>query len=238
MNGDEPEDDSPNPEKSGPVSSGELLCENETQKCKCGRKIFRVLCVLWVWLVEFIKPANVVVILLFVATMALWCATNELVKDTRHSAHKQLRAYVSVKPIRGVTNFGSDLEAETEVIIKNSGQTPALKLRHLGILFPRQFPLSKETDLNIRAPETNGSIITLHPGESEFGTKFKRKIEPLQYQAIQAGIGKIYVFGKVDYEDVFGASHWTRFCYYFDGTGPSLPDWQSCPRNNEIDENE
>jgi hypothetical protein len=175
----------------------------------------------------------------FAATVALWWATRHLVYDAEITAKRQLRAYVAAKPsVKGVTNFGSVLTAELEVGIQNSGQTPAIDLTNLSVLFPRPYPLPEDMDLTIADPKTSGSKLTLHPRDIEFGSKLTRTIEPLQYTAIKSGIARLYAFGTINYKDIFGIPHWTHFCYSFDGEGQNLTKWDSCPRYNDTDTNE
>ncbi len=166
-------------------------------------------------------------------------ASETQIAVAKSTAAKQLRAYVSVKPSQnGVKNFGSSLTASLKIIILNSGQTPAIDLTISAILFPRPFPLPKDMDLTIPNPANEASRLTLHPRDTEFGSTLTRTIEPLGYDAIKTGIGRLYTFGIVNYKDIFGVEHWTQFCYYFEGDGPNLTEWTNCSRYNDTDKNE
>ena len=159
----------------------------------------------------------------------------------KRNASRQLRAYVSVKPLTGVTNFGLSEIAHLKVSMVNTGQTPATDLKITAILFPRPYPLPVDMDLTIpTGPDdgTGGSVITLHPSDTAFGITLDREIEPLQYSAIKLGIGRLYTFGVIYYKDIFGVAHWTHFCYNFSGDGPTLTEWSGCPRYNDTDKNE
>ena len=113
---------------------------------------------------------------------------------------------------------------------------------HYGLACPQQYqkthdrayPLPPALDLTIPNPG-NGNKITLHPRDVEFGTTLVRTIEPAYFQAIKTKIGRLYAFGRVDYSDIFGVPHWTRFCYVFDGEGDTLSKWEACPRHNDTD---
>jgi hypothetical protein len=64
--------------------------------------------------------------LLFLATVALWLATRNLVRGAERTSEQQLRAYVYTEttPLRlDQANLG------VETLIKNSGQTPAYEVR-------------------------------------------------------------------------------------------------------------
>jgi hypothetical protein len=53
-------------------------------------------------------------------------------------------------------------------------------------------------------------------------------IEPLMRNGL-----KLYIFGTIFYEDIFGKKHWTQFCFYPSrNMDASLP----CPIHNETDD--
>ncbi len=182
-------------------------------------------------------------IILGIATAALYQATRDLVKGDEDTAKRQLRAYVAVK-IGPVTNFGPDTEAQITIAFQNYGQTPAIDLRANCILFPRQYPLREKEDLTIPVDQKliqvtkEGRGVTLHPRDVYFGSVLKREINQGVYQGIKSGeIIRLYAFGQVDYKDIFGVLHWTHFCYSFHGEGPTIPNWEACPRYNDTDKN-
>jgi hypothetical protein len=177
--------------------------------------------------------------LIWISASAAAAFTLYLAIIAKETEKTQLRAYVSAKPSqKGITNFGSSMDAELELGIQNSGQTPAIDLTNLSILFPRPYPLPENIDLTIPAPSGKPPDgITLHPRDVEYGSTLTRKVEPLQYAAIKAGVGRLYAFGTIYYNDVFGTAHWTHFCYSFYGEGPTLTKWESCPRYNDTDKN-
>jgi hypothetical protein len=176
---------------------------------------------------------------LALGTWVLALVTIFLVVDTDHASKKQLRAYVSAKIIKPVTDFAPNSTAKVQISLQNSGQTPAVDLMQIGILYPRPFPLPEDMDLTVPQPNTRGSTITLHPRDNENGTIYSYKVDPPIYDALRLGQdARLYTFGQVDYWDIFGARHWTHFCYYFDpGNGPTLSQWETCSRYNDTDKN-
>lgn len=49
---------------------------------------------------------------------------------------------------------------------------------------------------------------------------------------------KVTIHGRVDYDTVFGASHWTKFCYYLIPQKAGNPGgFAPCESGNEIDDN-
>ena len=58
-----------------------------------------------------------------------------------------------------------------------------------------------------------------------------------------------YVFGRIEYEDVFGSPHWTEFCHFYTGEqqpwpeelgGPGFEDTQAkyCTKHNDVDKDD
>jgi len=51
---------------------------------------------------------------------------------------------------------------------------------------------------------------------------------------INAGTQRIYVYGRIEYDDVFGIHHWATFCQFYLASGA----YTFCPNYNETDRNE
>jgi hypothetical protein len=177
-------------------------------------------------------------LLLFLATLGLYLATRDLVHDADGNAKRQLRAYVSAKPIApGLINFTPSMTAEVEISYSNSGLTPAIELTSRALLYFRPYPLPENVEADVPPAKENGSVSTLHPRDTELGVLLKREVDPQMFIGNAAGIVKFYALGRIDYKDINGSPHWTRFCYYFIGTPPNLNHWQACSRNNDTDKN-
>jgi hypothetical protein len=56
--------------------------------------------------------------------------SGELVSSARDTEEKQLRAYVSVRPVGTISNFAPNGKPTKVIIISNDGQTPAYNLHH------------------------------------------------------------------------------------------------------------
>jgi hypothetical protein len=136
--------------------------------------------------------------LLFAATVGLWSATWWLVKSAEKTAERQLGAYIGIEWCKVISNdWGSTFEVEVQ--IKNAGQTPAFDVTHriaagLRVLHgepldftmperrPSKLPLAPGITFILRTPIAIG-------GPSGVGT---------------IGFGRtIFVWGRIDYEDVF-----------------------------------
>lgn len=160
------------------------------------------------------------------------------VSTARETEHKQLRAYVSVKVPNPIRNFGPNQTAELEIVLQNSGQTPALDTVVTGILFLRPYPLPDAMDLTIPNSQTkteSGRGITLSPRDENVGIRLEREIAPAVHDAaVEGKIARYYAFGTVRYRDVFSIEHWSHFCISFYGEG--LKRWDYCPRYNDADQ--
>lgn len=124
----------------------------------------------------------------------------------------QLRAYVSVHS-SAIEGFGTNA-IRIQVVIRNTGQTPAHDLItwmgvHLG-----QFPLTEE--LNPPPAGLHTSRGTLSPGVEQFLFD-QRELTDQDNAEIIAGRTAIYVYGEIRYKDVFKKKRITRFRYLYGG---------------------
>jgi hypothetical protein len=69
-----------------------------------------------------------VTFLLFLATLALWCSTRNLVRNAEETAKKQLRAYISIDR-GGVRTLVTGRDVIGHIDIRNAGHVPARDLR-------------------------------------------------------------------------------------------------------------
>lgn len=148
--------------------------------------------------------------------------TEAAVEVTRDVGQSQLRAYVSVSFAQFVRAGDS---AVAKIGIKNFGQTPAFNVvtwvhtwieRYpLEIELPRPEPKDFESFSRANLPpQTEVEHIQHHP----------KDINDFSRKEIQAGRAAFYVYGEVQYDDVFGVRRHTRYLYScrdIDGQGRS-----------------
>ena len=184
--------------------------------------------------------------LLVVGTWALAIATIYLALDTRWSSEKQLRAYVYVNPDE---LYHVDGKGVLQVYSKigNSGQTPAVKVERFAqieVLPPTENPpatksMLREIGVTVLGPRTEIVLIKNWSGG---------QLNPDQSRQIRNGDLRVYVFGKVFYDDVVGGRWELHFCNaYFGSELASRADgsfgytgWQAkpCENGNELKERE
>lgn len=151
-------------------------------------------------------------------------ATEVSVEIGKDTAKRELRAYLAVV-IGGAVyqEREKNLRFGANPLLINSGRTPAHKIKFQARAAVLPVPLPIETDL----PETGDLGI----GETILGVQQTGSMHAVvdgysqddEVESIKKGAsGKaLYVWGRVDYEDVFEETHYTRFCQqvYWDGEG-------------------
>lgn len=130
--------------------------------------------------------------------------------ESRASTRRQLRAYVSAQP-----NFISSSDGNTfpwaNFELKNGGQTPAKNMSHCATIQAMPYPLPQ--DYVVPTIENSPSPATiLPPGTPLVGTVTAlRPFSPDEIDGIQNGSRRIYVYGILKYQDVFGKWRTTNF---------------------------
>ena len=113
-----------------------------------------------------------------------------------------------------------------DLIMKNTGKTPALRFR--GIMAGT----SNLSDIPATDPD-NSFNETIVPPESPY--RFSTRETPLtEIDLAPNRAGKPFMlYGTIRYEDIFGVSHWLQFC---DQTWGTLTDFSPCPIHNKPDD--
>lgn len=165
--------------------------------------------------------------MVFGATWLLWRATDKLVTGAEDTARRQLRAYVGIEKLE--SEWGRPQgDLVTTVRVKNSGQTPAYNvvLRNTVALVstvgPRTF---EEPPENARRP-----MSTLAAGGATEMLPKTNELTDRDCAAIRSGIMNLYLYGRIDYTDVFKIAQYTTFRAYFH---PGKSRWRHCDEGNE-----
>lgn len=102
----------------------------------------------------------------------------------------------------------------------NVGTTPAYNFRHGIWIGATAWPPPEDFDLSFEIPAgTIQTMTTLSKGETVAVTvPFIRPISPEHFAEIDSG-GKLrlIVWGEANYSDAFGAPHYYRICFVYDG---------------------
>jgi hypothetical protein len=200
------------------------------------------------WLIDAIDEHDGFFVVLFTAvlaafTAALWRSTDNLwAAGERQLAHlelsseRQLRAYVLPDVER--SNYSELLGPDPtfNVWLKNSGQTPAHKVRSWASIKSAPFPLL--TPLIAKDNIGPQSEAILAPGASQVIVIQLGKPLPDELKSrLENGSNAIYVFGCIEYVDVFGKPHFTKHRFMIGGPVPIRDSGHltNCEDGNEAD---
>jgi hypothetical protein len=180
-------------------------------------------------------------------------AAQSSVEAMQNQMHLDQRAWVSVDVGEKAGNFS--------VSMHNTGKTPALKVIYLANFTPgkrgifpdvdlRQNPISQILSPN--APkelvdrlkrtgyikETSETGFIIAPNASQIGSDYQGKF----LQIFRFEGERIYVQGRITYQDVFGKTHQTIYCYWAELPQNPLPpgiipptDFVMCHDHNLMD---
>ncbi len=133
-------------------------------------------------------------------TLGLWSATRRLVLNAERASEAQLRAYVMVFHAEIVNDF-------VHVKVKNFGHTPALSLRYRLDLKVSEWPLRSA----FRDSNPASALLGSFAPEDELTIRAEI---PLVSEDMGRTDKAFYAYGAVDYDDVFGKTRQTTFCYF------------------------
>lgn len=177
-------------------------------------------------------------------TGLLWKKTSQLVESGDLTAQRQLRAYVYATPGRAFHVDGKIGALQVYTFIGNSGQTFAKNVRRyagIDVLPPTPDPASIE-----RIEQEDGVALLNPKGQMPIIKNWSRgngHPSEEEYDKIRTGELRVYVFGKILYDDEFGNLWETDFCNsYFGSEGIMFPvdsslsfgyeAWQAKPCEN------
>ena len=157
----------------------------------------------------------VFVIITAIATATAAWYTRREAMSSEDNGRRQLRAYVFPDQASLVWQ-GSAKPTLSEVVIKNSGQTPAYRLSTAAVIGVADYPLQK--DISIPAMSGNHTVVP-PTGSYTLSVAMEKPLTGEQLNAIQKGKQAIYVFGDIAYADAFDECRMTRYRFYYTGSG-------------------
>ena len=188
-------------------------------------------------------------------TWRLWRATGKLVEDTEKSAQNQMRAYVGIEAIElndlqlrteayqiPNTTRGDGMPHKIDVEMRNFGATPANRVDFIATIWIKSDPLPKDSELD-QILDTEKMRLEHDPrGFAPRHSIFPEQTAPMHIymsdliafrEALLGQRRNVFVFGRIDYSDIFDAKRTTRFCYYFDKTREPGKEFATFSRYNE-----
>jgi hypothetical protein len=142
----------------------------------------------------------------------------------RESSERQLRAYVHIEDIV-MSEMNSGYDAIIQVIIRNYGQTPARWITNTYQCLPMVRPTEPGFTLNAQQTAELGDLAPTQKTYSTFPYPYAL------WQSIKTDISTktttFYVFGRIDYRDVFERPRWSEYRFYLKIGATGIPDEES-----------
>jgi hypothetical protein len=145
-------------------------------------------------------------------------AAEEGVAFARESAHLDQRAWVAVIDIKGVPEVGKIFTVN--ITTKNSGKTFAKNFMMRVVIEPIT-EAGKEPNFSLEESaiaQKEPSVSVLAPN-GEYTTNSELRKDRPPHETIQSDLDKIrsdelriFIHGKLTYDDIFGCGHWSTFC--------------------------
>lgn len=163
------------------------------------------------WLVVAIALVGLVGVVLAMYTARLWAATSALLKETRNTAKKELRAYIALDEIF-FSEAGEAAAGVHKLRIRNYGQTPASRM---SIWCERASHLPQDgVNPFYDTPVVDGQL--LHPVQAY---TVALAAAPL-YRIGKPGF---FTYGRIIYHDIYAEWWVTKFCFRYEGEGSFVP---------------
>ena len=160
----------------------------------------------------------VFVIITAVATATAAWYTRKEWQSTTDNGRRQLRAYVFPDQANLVWQ-GTTKPTMADIVIKNSGQTPAYRLSTATAVLVDDNPLKSDR----RAPSMPDNHTVVPPaGSYALSVTMDKPLTADQLKAIQKGTQAIYAFGEIAYDDAFGECRVTRYRFFYTGAGADV----------------
>jgi hypothetical protein len=144
-------------------------------------------------------------------------AAKRAVELSDRTAERQLRAYIF--PSEQMTfDVAMGKQPRSEILVKNTGQTPASEVIAWAGITVSNFPLDRE--LQRATPEymKTASRRVVGPGGSfKIAPVWNETITAQHMQMLENGTAAVFIWGEVTYVDVFGRSRKTGINGYFGG---------------------
>lgn len=207
--------------------------------------------VIWTkhWLSNFLQVV-VIIILVFHGYLLNkhWQAMTDSIDETRRNRELEYRAYVAMKSVKLVPRTNNPVIGDVIISIANTGRTPAkitkvqaqLKDREspipdnpvydAGDGFPSIAVLAPQVDIEINvAPIATSEADKVLAASNQQADKSKSASTSVPLPIIVTS-KKFYAYGLIEYTDIFGKPHSTKFCVV---NTPGTGSWINCSNYND-----
>ncbi|MFI5126984.1 MAG: hypothetical protein ACHQJX_09165, partial [Candidatus Acidiferrales bacterium] len=161
------------------------------------------------------------------ATNASNSQSQKVLNANLATAHLEQRAWVGVLGITSLKIKAAE-PTDFQLMAVNSGRTPALHVKHL-LTVKSMLTSQKFTFTHGPAMGANSDTVIQPNMQVPFVAEPDVPTQA-QIDAIKSGTATLRIYGRIDYEDVFGAKHYTKFCFIL---GRDLTSLEWCSEYNE-----
>jgi len=186
---------------------------------------------------KFIVVATVVIAIANSVYAAVGIWQLRVLSDQLALMRTDQRAWMGIPTLEVVGKVEAGTPLVIRLVFHNSGKTPAAHVAAVAIGDPK--PFNAPPDIAYREGEVMRGIGFASPnsGFDSFVSPTQGKaLTEAAFNGIASGKYRIYVHGRVDYEDIFRRKHWMTFCYYL---APDGSTFYICTERkyNDMDEN-
>ncbi|HXP31721.1 MAG TPA: hypothetical protein VN832_11560 [Stellaceae bacterium] len=157
-------------------------------------------------------------------TWALALVTIWVLLDNKRAMELGQRAYIYAQP-GNVYNVSTGLGPEPRIVIGNSGRTFAKNVKiYAGVAIRSRLSPNEEAALG-RGEEEEGTLVLSPRVEQAIIRRAPQMTEnDARGVSSNAGTGsRIYVFGRIEYGDIFDGRHHAEFCFVYYGEMANFP---------------
>jgi hypothetical protein len=153
------------------------------------------------------------------------------VEVARNNARLDQRAWVAPASAEGKPTEGNLLSVA--VIFKNTGKTFATNVKVRGCLRYRPDATEPDWDKEIESVSPTSAGIMAPNGDYFSQSNTPIPVTEDMMKELDAGRAVYFLFGQIDYSDIFKKPHWTRFCYRLN---PKNGTWNAHTTQNWTEE--
>jgi hypothetical protein len=166
--------------------------------------------------------------------------SEKAIRATQDAMRLDQRAWVAAASISGVPEL--DKPFIIRVTAKNTGKTFAKQFKMAvvvsRVVTPNKIPnfgaeLENADHQSVSLLPPNGEYTSTNPITGDPSAPFPKNPTQDDLDRMKAGGIQFFVFGRMEYSDIFHKAHWSTFC--FDLTQQAA--WELCSEHNDADDN-
>ena len=156
-------------------------------------------------------------------------------KENIQSTRNDQRAWIAIESM-GITQLEAGESLKAEIKIVDTGKTIALNVRHHGAIQTSLVPLDIdkfEQSKDMPPQLSSNSIGALFQNiDVIMSSETSVPINLKQVEAIKDRRLLVYLFGEINYDDIFRIPHTTQFCGML---VPATGRFESCAQHDKVD---